>query len=77
VTKKDREESLGAYIENIGVRLPLMDFYKTVFPTDALKASVAQIYMHIMRLLDEAIVYYRSWRFSKSLLEGDPITVER
>ncbi|KAH0545285.1 hypothetical protein FGG08_000584 [Glutinoglossum americanum] len=60
VTRKDREESLLAYIGIIGSRLPLMDFYKTVFPTDALKASVARIYVHIMRLLDEAIVYYRS-----------------
>ncbi|KAK0611412.1 hypothetical protein B0T14DRAFT_327836 [Immersiella caudata] len=65
VTKKDREESLLAYIENIGPRLPMMEFYKTVFPTDALKASVARIYVGIMKLLDEAIVYYRSWRFSK------------
>ena len=66
VTKKEREESLLAYIESIGPRLPLMEFYKTVFPTDALKASVARLYVNIMRLLDEAIVYYRSWRLSES-----------
>lgn len=67
MAKKDREESLLAYIQNIGPRLPLMDFYRTVFPTDALKASVARIYVHIMKLLDEAVAYYRSWRVSESV----------
>ena len=66
VTKKEREESLTAYIEHIGPRLPLMDFYKTVFPTNAMKACIARMYVAIMKLLEEAIVYYRSWRFSKS-----------
>ncbi|KKY29196.1 hypothetical protein UCRPC4_g00102 [Phaeomoniella chlamydospora] len=41
------------------------NFYKTVFPTNAIKASVARIYVHIMKLLDEAVVFYRGGKLSK------------
>ncbi len=30
-----------------------------------MKAAVARVYVHIMKLLDEAVVYYRSWRLSE------------
>ncbi|KAH8883296.1 hypothetical protein GQ53DRAFT_753005 [Thozetella sp. PMI_491] len=65
VTRKDREDSLTTYIESISTQLPLAEFYKTVFPTNSMKACVARIYSHIMKLLDEALIYYRSWRLGK------------
>lgn len=56
VTKKDREESLLGYISAVSARLPLLDFYRGVFPTSAMKASVARLYVHVMQLLDKAVV---------------------
>jgi len=43
-----------------------MDFYKTVFPINVMKTCIARMYVAIMKLLEEAIVYYRFWRLSKS-----------
>ena len=70
VTKKDREESLLSHIESISQRLPLADFYEKTFPTNDMKAAVARLYAHIMKILDEALIFYRAWKLS----EGYPIT---
>lgn len=67
VTQKDREEALTRLIESISQRLPVASFYETVFPTNAMKACVARIYARVMKILDEALVYFRGWRLSKSL----------
>lgn len=62
VTKKDREEFLSTYLESLAGRLPLIEFYQTTFPTDAMKLAVAGIFVEMMRLLDEALIYCRSGR---------------
>ncbi len=64
VTKKDREDSLLSHIETISQQLPLAEFYETVFPTNDMKLYVARLYGHIMKTLDEALLYYRDWRWS-------------
>ncbi len=45
VTRKDRE-ALTAHIETIGSRLPLAEFYKTVFPTNAESRCGSDIHPH-------------------------------
>ena len=42
-----------------------MGFYREVFPTNALKVTVASIYAGLMSFLDEVLIYYRSGRFGK------------
>lgn len=66
VTKKDREESLLEYIKTLGSQLPLMDFYSNVFPTNEMKECVAKIFVAVMKLLDEAVSYYRGGKLSMS-----------
>ncbi|KAK0616617.1 hypothetical protein B0T14DRAFT_250330 [Immersiella caudata] len=65
VTKKDREDALVKLIESISQRLPMTEFYKTIFPSNAIKASVARIYAHMVKILDEALVYFRGWRLTR------------
>ncbi|KAK5656930.1 hypothetical protein OQA88_3452 [Cercophora sp. LCS_1] len=65
VTKKDREDALIKLIDSISQRLPMAEFYKTIFPSNAIKASVARIYAHMVKILDEALVYFRSWRLTR------------
>jgi hypothetical protein len=65
VLKKDREESLLQYLESLSSKLPLMEFYRTTFPTNAMKLAVANIYAEVTKLLDEALIYYRSGRLGK------------
>ncbi|KAK3985454.1 hypothetical protein QBC44DRAFT_299081 [Cladorrhinum sp. PSN332] len=65
VTQRDREEALTELIKSISQRLPVAEFYKTVFPTNSMKAAVARIYACIMKILDEALVYFRGWRLNK------------
>ncbi|KAK0643995.1 hypothetical protein B0T16DRAFT_392430 [Cercophora newfieldiana] len=65
VTKKDREDALTKLIDTISQRLPITEFYKTIFPSNAIKASVARIYAHMVKILDEALVYFRGWRLSR------------
>lgn len=65
VTKKEREDALLKLIDSISSCLPIAEFYKTIFPSNAIKASVARIYAHMTKILDEALVYFRGWRFSR------------
>jgi hypothetical protein len=67
VTKKEREESLLESIEFVGGLLPVVEFYKTIFPTNAMKDTVATLYVEIMNFLDEALIYYRSGRLGECL----------
>ncbi|KAK8135620.1 hypothetical protein PG984_003560 [Apiospora sp. TS-2023a] len=68
VTKSDREEALMAYLEAMASKLPVAEFYRSAFPTTAIKIAVANIFSEMMKLLDEALVYYRSPR-----LEADRV----
>lgn len=65
VTKKDREDALTKLLDSISQRLPLAEFYKTLFPSNSIKASVARIYAHMAKILDEALIYFRGWRLSR------------
>ncbi|KAI9675246.1 MAG: hypothetical protein M1822_008983 [Bathelium mastoideum] len=65
VPKKERDDSLLAHIEKIGTQLPLVEFYKSVFPINQMKECVVRLYVYIMKLLDEAIAYYHSVRLGK------------
>ena len=65
VTKKEREESLTEYLHSLSTQLPMIEFYRTAFPTNAMKLVVANLFVEIMTLLDEALVYYRSGRLSR------------
>ncbi|KAJ4301946.1 hypothetical protein N0V90_004042 [Kalmusia sp. IMI 367209] len=58
--RKETQESLLAYIQKLSVRLPIVDFYSKVFPSSGMKILVVSIYVEILNLLNEAIVYYRS-----------------
>lgn len=51
-----------AYLESLSAKLPVVDFYRTAFPTNAMKAAVAKVFSETMRLLDEALIYFRSGR---------------
>ena len=65
ITKRKREEALGAFIETLASRLPIASLYSEVYPTSAMKAAVASVYTEVMRFLDAALVYYRSGRLGK------------
>lgn len=58
--RKETQESLLAYIQKLSSRLPIVDFYGKVFPSNGMKILVVSIYVEILNLLNEAIVYYRS-----------------
>lgn len=58
--RKETRESLLTYIEKLSVQLPIFDFYGKVFPSNGMKLLVVSIYVEILNLLNEAIVYYRS-----------------
>jgi hypothetical protein len=62
VTKSEREEALMVYLETLSAKLPVAEFYRTAFPTSAIKLAVANVFSEVMKLLDEALVYYRSPR---------------
>jgi hypothetical protein len=70
VTKKEREEFLWQYLELLSRKLPLIEFYRTVYPTDEMKLAVARIFVEITKLLDEALVYFRSGRLGMFLLSN-------
>lgn len=57
--RQETQESLMAHIQKLNNKLPIIDFYSTLFPTHRVKTSVVAIYVEILRLLDEAIVYYQ------------------
>ncbi|KAK8001641.1 hypothetical protein PG991_013863 [Apiospora marii] len=65
VTKSDREEALMTYLETMASKLPVAEFYRSAFPTAAIKIVVANIFSEMMKLLDQALVYYRSPRLGK------------
>jgi hypothetical protein len=60
---------LSTYLQSLAKELPIIDFYKTTFPTNAMKIAVAGIFTEMMKLLDEALVYYRSGRLSEMKIE--------
>lgn len=57
--RQETQESLFGHIKRLSDKLPIIDFYSTLFPTNRVKTSVVSIYVEILHLLDEAIVYYR------------------
>ncbi|KAF2450123.1 hypothetical protein P171DRAFT_481163 [Karstenula rhodostoma CBS 690.94] len=57
---RETQESLLTYIQTLSARLPIVDFYSKVFPSNGVKIRVVSIYVEILNLLNEAIVYYRS-----------------
>lgn len=57
--RKETQESLLAYIEKLSFKLPIIDFYGKVSPTNGMKLRVASMYVEILNLLNEAIIYYR------------------
>lgn len=65
MTKKEREDSLLAHLESVHYQLPLAEFYSSVFPTNQMKECVVKVYVSIMKLLQEALGYYRSGRLGK------------
>jgi hypothetical protein len=65
VAKKEREDSLNAYIKSLSAQLPLVSFYRETYPTIAMKLVVAKIFSDVLKLLEEALVYYRNGRLSK------------
>jgi len=62
VTKNDREEALMENLEALASKLPVVEFYRSTFPTNGMKLAVANIFSEVTRLLEEAIIYYRSSR---------------
>ena len=62
MTKNEREEELMMYLETLANKLPVAEFYRTAYPTNAIKQAVAGIFCAVMQFLDEALIYYRSFR---------------
>lgn len=52
------------YLELLASKLPAAEFYRTAFPTSAIKRTVAGLFSGLMGFLDEALVYHRSRRLS-------------
>lgn len=65
VTKKEREDSLLSHLENMQRHLPLAEFYSSLFPTNQMKECVAKVYVAIMKMLEDALGYYRSGKLGK------------
>jgi hypothetical protein len=57
---KKAPELLLVFIQKLSARLPIVDFYSKVFPSNGMKIVVVSIYVEILNLLNEVIVYYRS-----------------
>ncbi|KAI9703002.1 MAG: hypothetical protein M1820_005993 [Bogoriella megaspora] len=65
VTKKEREDTFMEYFNDLVPQLPLLEFYSSMFPTSQMKDAVVQVYIAIMKLLDDALVYFRGGKLSK------------
>ena len=53
-----------AFIKTLTDGLPVVDFYKSIFPTYDMKLAVASIYVGIIKLLEDALIYFRGGRLS-------------
>jgi hypothetical protein len=49
---------ISDYISRLALGLPLVDFYREVFPTDEMKTIVASMYVEVVEFLDRATSYY-------------------
>lgn len=64
MAKKEREDTLISFIQSLVDRLPVIDFYKNIFPTYDMKLAVASIYVGLTKLLEDALIYFRGGRLS-------------
>ena len=67
VDKQKQQERLAVHVETLRFKLPLVDFYQKVFPTNQMKMVVAQLYTNVLLFLQEALAYYRSGRLDRIL----------
>jgi hypothetical protein len=65
VDRKRQQEALVEMVDKLAFKLPLLDFYQQVFPTNAMKIVVAELYIEILGFLEEAFLYYRNGRLSE------------
>lgn len=68
--------ALAVFLESVTAKLPLLEFYESIFPTNAMKTTVAGLYVEILTFLDAATRYYCTGRFSgfATILQGPKLT---
>jgi hypothetical protein len=63
---------LEEFLETLTENLPLLASYSDIFPTDAMKAAVADIYIEVIEFLGYAVNYYYTSRFGKTPTFTEP-----
>ena len=63
------------FVRSMADRLPVVDFYKNIFPTYDMKLAVASVYVGLTKLLEDALVYFRGGRLSLSAAPIDIVLV--
>lgn len=56
--RNEKEANLSDFLIRFSHTLPLVEFYRTVFPTNEMKTVVASMYIEIVDLLERATKYY-------------------
>jgi len=65
VARRDREDSILVHLEALSVTLPPIDFYQMEQQTSAMKIVATNLYVEVVKFLEEALIYYRSGRLGK------------
>jgi hypothetical protein len=66
VNKKEKEESITDFVIELSNNLPMLEFYQNVFPTNAVKSTIAEIFAEVNDVVTYAVSYYRTSRFGES-----------
>lgn len=62
VEKQEKQDALSDFLEKLTNKLPILDFYRTIFPTNDMKTTVAALYVAIIVFLEQAARYYCTGR---------------
>lgn len=62
--KKEKQQALAEFIERVTAQLPLVEFYESHFPTNAMKTTASALYVEVITFLEAAARYYCTGRFS-------------
>ena len=62
--KKEKQQALADFIDSVTTQLPLVEFYESIFPTNAMKSTASALYVEVITFLEAATRYYCTGRFS-------------
>jgi hypothetical protein len=65
VNRKEKEESITDFVIELSNNLPMLEFYQNVFPTNAVKSTIAEIFAEVNDVVTYAVSYYRTSRFGE------------